>query len=116
MESKNQLLQQVLNGDVNLTDTLPNMDTVLKEYGEYIKLTWTELGCNQMAGCHRFEVFAHELAISVAILQISFFSPPPNLRVGVGMYGMVWYDMVYGMVVDVCDGYLAAEASRSSFG
>ena len=31
----------------------------LKEYGEYIKLTWTELGCNQMAGCHRFEVFAH---------------------------------------------------------
>ena len=28
-----------------------------------------------------------------------------------GMYGMVWYGMV-----DVCDGYLATEASGSSFG
>ena len=33
-------------------------------------------------------------------------------RHGAGFYtGMVWYGMV-----DVCDGYLAAEASGSSFG
>ena len=34
-----------------------------------------------------------------------------NTRRSVGTYGMVWYGMV-----DVCDGYLAAEASGSSFG
>ena len=32
-------------------------------------------------------------------------------RSGLGKYGMAWYG-----TVDVCDGCLAAEASRSSFG
>ena len=33
------------------------------------------------------------------------------IRTELNWYGMVWYGMV-----DVCDGYLAAEAAGSSFG
>jgi len=34
------------------------MDTVCKNYGPYIKLTWTDIGCNQL-DTRKFEVFAH---------------------------------------------------------